>query len=271
MRKLLTFLIALAAVVAVTASSFAQGFNGGCFNCGCPACAGGAAWTPASLGANLIGWYKADTGITIFSTSSVLAWADQSGNGYNLVQAGGALPDFNATGLGGKPAVVWTRASSQQLATGALTSATVVWGTGSSYAIFGIASTTVNSVTGGYSDGWSAMSGDFNARTLSAGGSTPALVADYNAVSQSSKAMTINTSHRIGVNDDGTTATAYVDGSAGTGGTSLSGAFSTGYIVLGGANPTTGWDGPLSELIFVNRNLTPTELTQMDAYLASRQ
>jgi hypothetical protein len=40
MRKFLTFLIAVAAVVGISASSFAQGFNGGCFNCGCPACAG---------------------------------------------------------------------------------------------------------------------------------------------------------------------------------------------------------------------------------------
>jgi hypothetical protein len=39
MRKLLTFLITLAAMVfAVMAPASAQGFNGGCFNCGCPAC-----------------------------------------------------------------------------------------------------------------------------------------------------------------------------------------------------------------------------------------
>jgi hypothetical protein len=46
MCKLLTFLIALASIIfAVCSPASAQGFNGGCFNCGCPACGGGGAAT----------------------------------------------------------------------------------------------------------------------------------------------------------------------------------------------------------------------------------
>lgn len=52
-----------------------------------------AAWTPASLGADLVAWYKADAGVT--GSSPVTAWADQSGNGHNLVAGG--TPVLNAT------------------------------------------------------------------------------------------------------------------------------------------------------------------------------
>jgi hypothetical protein len=61
MRKLFTILIALAMTVGAAASSFGQGFNGGCFNCG-PQGHSRGAWTPASLGSALVAWYKADVG-----------------------------------------------------------------------------------------------------------------------------------------------------------------------------------------------------------------
>lgn len=43
---------------------------------------GGAAWTPATEGANLLAWWKSTAGVT--GTSPITAWADQSGNGYTL-------------------------------------------------------------------------------------------------------------------------------------------------------------------------------------------
>lgn len=52
-----------------------------------------AAWTPASLGADLVAWYRADLGVT--GSAPVTAWADQSGNGHNL--AAGGNPSLNAT------------------------------------------------------------------------------------------------------------------------------------------------------------------------------
>jgi hypothetical protein len=218
MRKFLTFLIALASIVfAVGSPSQAQ--VGGLMFPGPRSFASGGAWTPASLGANLIAWYKADTGVT--GTATVTAWADQSGNGNNVTQPSATpAPSWSATGLNSKPAIIWTLASGQQLATDGLVAPTVLLGTGTSYAIFGIASTTANSIGGFYNDGWSITDGGFGARTLSANGATPALTPDYSGTIQSSKAMTINTSHRIGVNNDGTNSTAYVDGSAGTPGAS---------------------------------------------------
>ena len=39
------------------------------------------AWTPSSLGTNLLAWYKADVGVTLATGTNVSALADQSGNG----------------------------------------------------------------------------------------------------------------------------------------------------------------------------------------------
>jgi hypothetical protein len=74
---------------------------------------GAAAWTPASLGAALKGWYVADT--DVFSDAgttpatdgqTVQQWNDQSGNGDHISQAtGGDRPAFRATGINHLPGV----------------------------------------------------------------------------------------------------------------------------------------------------------------------
>lgn len=51
-------------------------------------------------------WLKADSGITKHATGLVTAWADQSGQGNNALQADTTMaPVFSETGLGGKPAL----------------------------------------------------------------------------------------------------------------------------------------------------------------------
>jgi hypothetical protein len=64
---------------------------------------GSARWTPASLGAQLAAWYRADLGITL-NGGTVAAWADQSGNGRHLSNGvAGQQPTYVASGLGGHP------------------------------------------------------------------------------------------------------------------------------------------------------------------------
>jgi hypothetical protein len=80
MRKLLTLWIALAAIVfAVCSPVSAQGFNGGCFNCGCPACTGGGgAYTgPGNIVSGASAWW----GLRAYNT----AYATALGNIANIV------------------------------------------------------------------------------------------------------------------------------------------------------------------------------------------
>lgn len=60
-------------------------------------------FTPKSLAP--VAWYRADLGITLNGTT-VSAWADQSGNGYNLAQATAAnQPTYEAAGFNSQPSV----------------------------------------------------------------------------------------------------------------------------------------------------------------------
>jgi hypothetical protein len=232
------------------------------------ACSG---FTPTSLGANLMGWYKADvSGSLALSGSNVTGWADLSGNHYDLLNNGAASPVYNATGLNGKPAIIWTATSSQELSRNV---GDVAWGGTNSYGIFAIAATTANSngsgvPTSGFRIG--AGSPSYVSVSITADGSVPKIGAEYQFSEEANHTITVNTSHRIGLNADGTNVTLYVDGVGNTPVASNHSIATNGYIAINASNPS-GWDGPLSDLIFVNRNLTGTELTNMDCYLSSRQ
>jgi hypothetical protein len=77
--------------------------------------AAGSSWSPVDLGAALRLWLKADVGITL-NGSDVAAWADQSGNGFNLVQATAAQqPAYNATGFNGRPTVDFVESDTNNL------------------------------------------------------------------------------------------------------------------------------------------------------------
>jgi hypothetical protein len=78
MRKLFSFFFALAVTVGVSVSAFGQGFNGGCFNCGCPVCAGGGGGGTVTLDAaeaspfTLSGTGGTDSGFTVGAGSNQL-------------------------------------------------------------------------------------------------------------------------------------------------------------------------------------------------------
>jgi hypothetical protein len=108
MRKLLTLWIALAAIVAVTASSFAQLAGGLMFpGPGTPHSAGACSgWTPATP-SGLIGWYNADSANVSPNTNgaTVTVMTDLSSGGHNMAPNGFTGPTYNTTGLGGKPSL----------------------------------------------------------------------------------------------------------------------------------------------------------------------
>lgn len=71
---------------------------------------GGAAWTPATLGANLRAWYDASDSatITLDGSSNVQTWADKSGNSYTATQAtAGIRPSVATAAQNGKDAILF--------------------------------------------------------------------------------------------------------------------------------------------------------------------
>jgi hypothetical protein len=66
-------------------------------------------WNPLADSALVLS-ADADLGITL-NGSDVAAWADQSGNGNHLVMATALYqPEYQATGLNGRPAILWSGA-----------------------------------------------------------------------------------------------------------------------------------------------------------------
>jgi hypothetical protein len=58
-------------------------------------------WTPTTEGSHLLGWWKANAGVTQ-SSGAVTAWADQSGHGYNMASEGTAgAVQYSATSFNG--------------------------------------------------------------------------------------------------------------------------------------------------------------------------
>ena len=74
------------------------------------------AWTPANL-PGLVAWYDGQKASSIIlNGSTVSQWNDQSGHGYNAVQGTASLqPTYNATGLNGKPALVFSGTAGMSL------------------------------------------------------------------------------------------------------------------------------------------------------------
>jgi len=71
---------------------------------------GAAAWTPASLGADLALWLDADDASTItLNGSNVSQWDDKSGNTRHATQATAAdQPTYTLSGLNGKPVLTFS-------------------------------------------------------------------------------------------------------------------------------------------------------------------
>jgi hypothetical protein len=64
-------------------------------------------WTPTSL-PNLVAWYDAqNTASIILNGPTVAQWNDQSGHGHNVLATAGMQPTYNATGLNGKPTMIF--------------------------------------------------------------------------------------------------------------------------------------------------------------------
>lgn len=268
MRKLLTFLVALASIVFAVGSpsqAWWQSVQQVAVSSG-GSCSG---WTPATP-AGLVGWYNADSANVSPNTNgaTVTAMTDLSSLGNNMAPNGFTGPTYNTTGLGGKPALVFAGGGANGMRT---TADVVAIGTGSASSIFMLASFSSGSAAGPYIAG-NGSSGNPGTATNSwiflANGSVPDIEVDHNFGTYASGPATLNTELRLGIVYNGTTATPYVNNVAGTVGSPPATVFTTPGTLGAGSG---GFAGSIREVIFYNTALGSTDRACMDAYLVSRQ
>lgn len=248
------------------------------------------AFSPASFGANLIAWYKADAGVfsdagvtPAANNATVQQWNDQSGNGNHLSQAtAGARPTFKSAGLNGKQGVVFSAAGSNRMATAVNG---VVVGAGNNTSWFGAAR--VNSATNSFarlityvaSGDTADFSGTHSVLALGVTSDDANMIAFQSGNQKTLSGITSNNDFRWGNIYDGAKFNGYFNSvlqqqpaavwTIGSPGTIMVGAD---LSVSGGtiSSSSAFLDGPVSELIVVNRTLTATEITNLEDYLRKR-
>lgn len=240
-----------------------------------------AAWTPASLGSALVGWWIADTGVGT-SGGNVTSVADQSGNGFNLTN-NGTVP-FSATGFNGKPTFNFLAANNALLQTSAGAFALGATNAGSFFGVGQMLTATTN-----FGGAWVYGTGgvdDFDqvgcAACVTRNGTANSIVSDRNSINTNSAAMSLATNHRFGyIVDSSGNGITYVDNVAGgaavnqvTAGTNW---VSPGTFIIGGRY-TTGapapsgnpWEGPISEVVVTNTALSSSDRNNLDTYFKNK-
>ncbi len=249
------------------------------------------AWTPLSLGANLMAWYEADVGVysdagvtPASNNDRIQQWNDQSSNAYNLTQAASVQrPVFLTAGLNSKQAVDFSSSASTFLRT-AINAVNL---TGLPVSIFSViqpsteagddqryVSYVANGQTDDFSNAPSAnmVSFDFNIPP----GTPSRIEADRNgAFNLGTLDVQSSGTYRAGFIWNGTNVTGYLNNVAG-GVDASTGTFSSGTLSFGSlTNPlTTGAqafaNGMLSEVIIANIALTSTMRDSINTYFGTK-
>jgi hypothetical protein len=234
-----------------------------------------AAWTPASLGANLIAWYKADTGVyndagTTPATNgqTVQQWNDQSGHGYHLNQAvSGDRPTFQSTGFNGAQTVSF---ATQFMST---TADAVALG-GTTLSVFAVGQMLTGTASYGRAVsflGTGAVNDYDNTASVAAilRNDVSNGIASYRTTPLGTQAISLATNYRLGAIFDGANQTLYVNNVAG--GTAAStGSFAAIGTLYAGKFAGGTWAGPLSEIVVTNTALSSGERTSLDNYFKSK-
>lgn len=235
---------------------------------------GAAAWTPASLGANLKGWWKADAGVSQVA-GVVSAWADQSGNGNDLTASG--APTYSATGFNSAlPGITVSKAIGQYL------SRNNVAVSSAQFAIFFLLSWTAagDSNNGLVSILGQGQTADFdnNASLIASVNTSGQAPLFYQNVDLGHAASQSPGVHTFGIIFDGANATVYLDGSIAPIGTPVAASGVMGNTRIDtlafGARPWNGpgsyFDGCYREIIMVAGVDLTSSLTSLNAYLTAR-
>ena len=232
----------------------------------------------AIFGSNLVFWYNASAGLTTGPGPSfqVSAWADQSGNGNNLVQSTALLqPNYSATGFNGLPGVTFTGSVGNCL----LTSNSVTgFNNISAWAFFANAS--MNAASPAYGRLLSVCPSneqDFGVNGVAAflrNGSLNQIQTQASGNAYLASNMPLASGVRLGVTSDGFTLNTYENNvitATDHDYTSMTTPMTVGlgtYMANGvQADTLHGWDGNVREAIGVNIKPSSTQLAQLDAWL----
>lgn len=238
-----------------------------------------AAFTPAYM-TGLIGWWKADTGVTT-SSGNVTGVADQSGLGNDLVNneifVPGSHVPLNATGFNGHPAFDFLAANN-----GALKVDSFAIGSGNKGSVFVIGQMKTASVSAARAISYAQDAGnaDFSAngsaawlnRNLTGGNG----INTYrNGLDNIDTAISLNTNYLLGCIYDGTNVTHYVNATAGSTAAINQNWVSGGTFAIGNAivppfNPNAAaWEGPIAEVIVTNADNT-ADVANIYAYAQAK-
>lgn len=255
------------------------------------------AFSPLSLGSALVGWYDAsvgvfkDAGTTLaVNNDTVQQWKDQSGHSRHLNQAtAGKRPAFKTAGMNGKACVTFTAASATAMFA---SSFPITAGSGFSAVVVA----RMNSATDNYgrllsyvSDTDGAGTGnDFagpNNGVLLTRRSTSSDVEGFRDADLAIMTTFPGNAYRFGMTHDGTTFNTHLNNQTGdvfrgqSSAQTMCGA-SPGTLQVGSvlqvvsgvvqASSGNNWDGPVSEIVVVNRKLTDAEAAQLDVYLSQK-
>lgn len=232
------------------------------------------AWTPASLGTDLIDYWDADAGV-VLSGSDVTTWTGQGPNAYVLGSSAisgdlSSAPVYNATSFGGKAGLTFTAANLDYLATGV---AAVSFGgtTGSFFMAIDVSASSGNFArilsfqASGTSDSNSATSVAAIENWLD----PQHINFQQNGGSGTSVAITNGTQLRLGMVFNGSTGTAYLNNAAQTPASASFTFSSTGSISVGcggGASPAY-FQGTIRRIVVTKSVISGADLTSLDTWL----
>jgi hypothetical protein len=220
---------------------------------------GSSSFTPASLGASLLAWYKADAGTSSTVDGTALsAWNDQSGNGKNFAQATGAnQPLYKAAIQNGLPVVRFDGSNDfMDAATVSASQPDTIW-------------LVAKSAIGGGS-GHNALDGISSRQAVYQDAAAGAFIAYFAGVTvPSAVAWGTTAFHYISALFNGASSVLRSDGVQISTGNPSSGAL-TGLRV-GGADGsgTNQWNGDIGEIVIASGDQT-AQFSNMETYLKNR-
>lgn len=248
-----------------------------------PVTAATAGWTPADLGAALIAWYKADTGVysdagttPAAADALVKQWNDQSGGGRHLVQAAPTNIAYKSTGFNSThPCLLNDYSAGAGLATAVNT---VAHGGGAIISMFAVVRSDVDRV-----DNERLLAYTGTGLTIDNAHTDLASVVllfyttgNVNAVQGGDVGapapVTVGTNYRIGSVFDGTDHTIYINNTA-IGSpvvpAVLPALTSPGQLSLGFSENGV-WVGAIAEIVVTNTVLSSGDRTSLDNYFKAK-
>jgi len=209
-------------------------------------------------------WVRGDKGVTLNSTT-ISAWADQSGNGHNLSQGTPSTqPTFVSSSINSRPAAQFVSGSHQ-----VLTNSGGCPGGNAAHTILVAGAFTATPATFQGLVGYGGSNTGYGSSTVGQEGKY--WFGGSNNVSPMSSGNADTSSHVFTKTFDGSHIDGYIDGTSVATLSSVTMALSTGIQVGAYADPANTYcSANIAEVIIYNRILTAGEQTQVQRYLGNR-